>query len=314
MRVSRNKVPFKPQEFEKNYSPSEKDISHMESLAKQNKLDELNDFINNKMVGAELDSNAPGIPTRDFLTEALSKSIRKRQPELANLSAEQKLNYFKDQVYPGVDEFRKKMGLSSLKLKAIPWVGSEYNYETGELNYDDRYKNDPMQEGTMLHELAHSADHAFQDQAQRESLIDHYRNIAVFDGERPEHPKNNNHQEFKNSQLGREIINDYIKKLPKLKKLDSGQSRTTNSEIDGWMNKGYSKIKRMPNFEDYDWKSGDFNSDVIQNPVDKYKQIGTDHHSGRAFSLDNFINFAKGGLKDVVQNENRFKKLRSKLT
>jgi hypothetical protein len=306
MKVNRDKIPFKPQEFEINYSPSDEDVSHMENLVKEGRLNELYDFINNKMVGAELESDAPGTPTRDFLSEALSKSIRKAHPELDSLSSEQKLQYFKDQVYPGLDYFRRKMKLYPLKLKAVSHIGSSYNHDTGVLNYD-RAANKAEEEAVMLHELGHAVDHPVQDQAVRDSQYSTY--------DRPVDPDSLFFENYIDSQFKRKMLDKYIQKLPKLSKLEKyGQQQTTNSEVRGWGGEGYSKIKRMPNFEDYDWKSGDFNSDVIQDPVKKYQDVGTDHHSGRAFSLDNFINFARGGLKDVVKNEDRFKTLRKKLS
>jgi len=101
-----------------------------------------------------------------------------------------------------------------------------------------------------------------------------------------------------------------------LKKLyESPVQETTRSEIMplSYSKFSYSPIRRLPNFQDYDPKKGEFGSDIIESPVDKYKEVGGEHHIGGPFSLENFKNFNRGDLKDIVKTNDKFTKLRKVL-
>lgn len=81
---------------------------------------------------------------------------------------------------------------------------------------------------------------------------------------------------------------------------------TTHSEA------GY-KNPRIPNFEDYNFESGDFNSDWMRDPTDVQDEQAREHHINRNYPMDNLKNFINGGLDKVVDTDklNKLKKLMS---
>jgi hypothetical protein len=278
MKVNKTKIPFESEEFEKNYSPTEEEVSYLESLVKQNKIKELEDYVNKKMIGRELDAFHPGIPTRDYLASALTTSIKNKYPELKKMTEVESFNFLKNRVYPGLDDLKSKFGLSN-EADIAPYNEDSYTpigkVNAGKINLNSENKD---YIDSALHELAHSIDDPIK---------------YIKKNSRPYGDKTN-------LDIKKSALEEFAKKNPKIKKLiDSENSYTTKTEALA----RYKNIARSPNFEDYDWKSGEFQSDVIQNPIDKYKEVGGEHHMDRPFSLDNFINFNKGDLKDIVKNE-----------
>lgn len=293
MKVSRNKFPFKPEEddFESNSIPTKEDVDYLSALIRENKIKEFEDFVNKKMTRAELDAFHPGEPTRDYLASALEQSILKRYPKLNSMSQEQQVQFLKNKVYPGLTLLKKNFDLSN-KITTNPEEGSLLRLATSEKGKAGDININPYAESFIddaLHELSHSVDQPIKTLKQNKRRYGDKSNIEVQE----------------------KAISQFIEKNPKFQKsLDSGNIYTTPSE--GLAK--YRNIGRTPNFEDYDWKAGEFSSDVIGNPIDKYKEVGGEHHLNRTFSLDNLINFVKGDLKDIVKNEDRFKTLRKKLS
>ena len=69
-----------------------------------------------------------------------------------------------------------------------------------------------------------------------------------------------------------------------------------------------------PNFQDYDWQAGDFNSDVMRDPLDIQDEEARAHHLNRNYPLDNLKNVIKGGLDEIVDaTPDKFNKLRNSL-
>lgn len=291
MKVDKIKIPFIPERFEYNNKPTLEEVSYLESLAKENKIKELEEYVNRKMVGNELSTFNPGLPTRDYLGSALHQLVLKRYPELKEMSNLEKVDFLKNKVYPGLDDLKKSFNLSN-NIKVNPNEGSLYRPSTSKRGPAGEVNIDPYAESFIddtLHEVAHSVDDPIKTLLKNRSR---YGDISNLEKEEA-------------------AMADFIKKNPKIKKLvDSGKRHTTSSEA----LTRYKNISRVPNFEDYNWKEGVFNSDTIGNPVDKYKEVGGEHHIDRPFSLDNFINFSKGDLKDIVNANDKFKELRKKLT
>lgn len=279
MKVDKIKIPLEPQ-FEDNYRPSDEDVAYMQNLVKQNKIKEFEDFVNSKMVGRELSTNFPGIPTRDYLASALSKSIENRYPKLGSMSRNEQFQFLKDKVYPGLDDLKSKFGLSNEtdidhfnQDSYIPYGKKD----AGKIELDS---NSSEFIDSALHEIAHSVDDPIKQL--KKSLQDPFSRSTDA------------------TEIKRKALEDFSLRNPKVQKLVNNDiTYTTNTED---LSK-YKNITRTPNFEDYNWKSGEFKSDTIGNPIDKYKQVGGEHHINRPFSLDNFINFNKGDLKDIVETK-----------
>jgi hypothetical protein len=80
--------------------------------------------------------------------------------------------------------------------------------------------------------------------------------------------------------------------------------RTTHSE-------GGRNNPRIPNFEDYDWTEGEFNSDWMRDPLNIQDQQAKEHHIRRNYPLDNLKNFIKGGYDEIVESKpDKFNKLK----
>lgn len=280
MKVDKIIIPFKEQEFEHNVEPTPEEVSYLESLVKKDKIKEFEEYVNKEMMGAELNTFNPGIPTRDYLASALHQIVLKRHPELKEMSTVQQINFLKNQAYPELDNLKKEFNLSN-NIKTNSVEGSLYRTNTSERGPAGEVNVDPHSSSFIddaLHELSHSVDAPIKMINKNKSRYGDKSNIDKQQA----------------------AMDNFIKKNPKIKKImDSGKTYTTNSEALA----KYKNIGRSPNFEDYNWKSGDFNSDQIGNPIDKYKEVGGEHHIDRPFSLENFINFSKGGLKDIVKTE-----------
>lgn len=292
MKLTRNKFPIRPEEFEYNTEPTPEDLEHVSSLVKQDKIKEFEDFVNKKMIAAELDPNRyPGLPTRDYLASALHRSILDRYPHLKDMSQENQIRFLKNKTYPGLSLLKNIFQLSN-KISTDPMEGSKLQTITRDGKQAGEINVDPHAQSFIddaLHELSHSVDQPIK-------LLKRHRRL---------------YGDKSNLENEEAAMKAFIERNPKLKKLmDSETDWTTASE-----NRGrYQKIGRSPNFEDYDWKAGEFGSDIIQNPIDKYKEVGREHHIDRPFSYDNFINFTKGDLRDIVKSQDRFNALRKRLS
>lgn len=306
MKIKKIQVPYQPDydeptevPYKSEYSipvtskklPSSEDVKHLEKLVKEGREEEAENFINRAVLSREIETSLPGLPTRNYVARALHKSILNRHPFLNDYTLGGQAEYLPDIVYPGLDDLKEKLKLSN---KIIPSLKSSYapidskipHREAGSIKLDitsNSYLDD------ILHENAHAIDDIL---------------------------KNAKKGKWKKESSELRAIEDFVKNNPKFKKLyESPVKRTTEQEGTplSYFKLKYSPIRRLPNFEDYDPRTGEFGSDIIESPIDKYKEVGGEHHIERPFSLENFINFAKGGLKDIVKNYDKFSKLRKTL-
>lgn len=288
----------RPEDFEVRESPPTlEEVSYLEKLAKEGKYPELEDYVNNQMIGRELLTRSPGIPTRDFLASALDQLVQKRYPGLNKLDEKSRIRFLKRNIHPGLDELEQAFGKSG--RIAVGNGRDAYNHATGDISLS---KEGAASTDTVAHEIGHSLDEIFNTYNSKK-LIGKYVEAEEGPTEQEE-----------------AAIRKFLKTNPKAEKLlsDWGRKITTPSETSPLKSPKYKGIStygeaRTPSFEDYNWKKGQFESDVIKGPVDKYKEVGGEHHIDRPFSLENFINFSKGDLKDIVKNEqapSKFQKIK----
>jgi len=310
MKVKKIQVPYQPDydeptevPYQSGYSipvtskelPSEEDVKRLEKLVKEGRDEEAENFINRAILSREAEANvesAPGLPTRDYIARALHKSILNRHPYLEQYTEAGQASHLPDLVYPGLKDLKEKLNLSNEVIQSMyessyAPIGSKIkNRKPGSIKLDiasNSYIDD------ILHENAHSVDDIF---------------------------KNVKKGKWKEGSGELKAIQDFVKKNPKLKKLqESPVDYTTPNETLplAYFKSEYSPIRRLPNFQDYDPKTGEFGSDIIESPIDKYKEVGGEHHIERPFSLDNFKNFNRGDLKDIVKTDEKFSKLRKTL-
>jgi hypothetical protein len=81
--------------------------------------------------------------------------------------------------------------------------------------------------------------------------------------------------------------------------------RTTRNEG------GYSNPV-TPNFEDYNWEGGDFDSDYMRAPMEIQDDVGKDHHLERNYPYENIFNMVKDDK--LVEAKPRFSKLNKLFT
>lgn len=303
MKIKKIRVPYQPDYDEPtevpyqsgysipvtpDYLPSDEDIKHLQKLVKEGRDAEAENFVNRAILSREEETLSPGLPTRDYLARALHKSILDRYPNLNEMKAIDKSSYLPDKAYLGLKELKEKLKLSNQIVNSmydssyVP-IGSKSRVgEPGTVQigiYNDSYLDD------ILHENAHAVD----------DIIANAKKGKWKEGS----------DELK-------AIQNFVKNNPKLKKLyDSPVKETTTNEDTSLKTKRrYSPIRRVPNFQDYNFKTGEFDSDTIESPIQKYKEVGGEHHIERPFSLENFKNFTKGGLEDIVRTDEKFSKLR----
>jgi hypothetical protein len=264
---------------------TDEEVEILSDLIRQGKKKEFDDYINNRMIGNEIDQPSwTGYETRDFLSSALSKAIQKKYPNLrpdkdGKYSKEQ-FEFLRDNVYPLLSKAQSSFGRGNEVILA---KNNDNKYEdTGTINLDSSNKNFIS---SALHELGHAADHIAYDTRSESSLPKDKQDLL--------------------SKM-REIKPAYAKIL------NRRRYPTTNSEYPSKV-KTISENDRMPNFEDYNWQKGDFDSDYMPNPLDIQKNTGSDHHQHRDYPYDNFINFIEGDLKNIVKSEDRFKNIIKKL-
>lgn len=304
MKVKRTKVPYRKEPLPYRSEPSVDDLKRMEQYAKEDKLQELKDLVNERVAGKEEDPDFyPGLSTRDFLSSALTKSIKNRYPELSDLPEEEQVRFLQEKVYPGLDRLEKGAGRTHRVKFDRP--SNAYDPNTGQIDLD---RDTPNLLATALHEMGHSVDENI---LELNKLKNRKKLPAI--SKKQELEKMLAEQDYARRS---EAMEEFTKLNPKIKKLlETKTTKTTGSEARPLnpFKREYKNIKRMPNLEDYNYETGEFESDILEDPIEKYKEVGGEHHLERPFSLDNFINFSKGDLKDIVKTDDRFRNLRKKL-
>jgi hypothetical protein len=300
MKAKRTKIPYRKDVVKFQSKPTKKDLEQMKDYAQRDQIQNLKDLVNERVASMEEGGYVPGLSTRDFLSSALSESIKERYPELKKMSEQEQAEFLRDRVYPGLDKLEESAGRKH-RMRVEGYDRNEYDAETGDIVLE---KDNPNLLATALHEMGHAVD---------ENILGlnrlRRRKRFLEDAEKAKE------EEIYARRSGG--MEEFVKLNPKVKNLlDTEMTKTTSSE-DQPLNpfkRSYKPIRRMPNFEDYNYETGEFESDILEDPIEKYKEVGGEHHINRPFSLENFINFSKGDLEDIVQADDRFKNLRKKLS
>ena len=248
-------------------------------------------------------------------------------------------DYFKENVYPNLKNVNNVVGISNeIDYETDPRRGGSYTAERGlripaPFTMKDGYlqardpsiesgvydvETPPLDVDVVLHELGHNVDDVVKQL--RNSKLLQLPNKSTYDFKA-------GHRGSYESELDKyNTVKDFLDKNKKLHPLLMSKTEdTTFSEGSKSKNimdilaslikdTNYKKIIRVPNFEDYDFKKGEFGSDIVETPISKYKEVSGEHHIDRPFSLRNFINLSKGTLKDIVKNPDKFKDVRKKIS
>lgn len=298
MKLDRPKIPFKPKEDEKVFSANiprmaSEDVAKVMEFIQQNKETELKELINSRMAPYEKEfaEGGAGLATRDYLTALLGETIMKKHPEYEGIAfhhpsmMKEHLSKFRDQFYPGLKEGLKSMGMSD-ELTLDPFEGPQYSPDKG-LNMNPNITSTAKLLGVMGHELGHATDFLGQ---KANANLKYY----------PDEPQ---------AEVTKKVLANLLKLKPENKQAlgDSENThRDTTSSESGYNN------PVIPNFKDYNWEEGDFNSDYMRDPLDIQSEVGEDHHHDRNYPYENLFNMVK---KDkLVEAKPRFNKLNKLLT
>lgn len=275
MKLNRDKVPFskiknllpvKEAEFpfhEVPFSEDEIMSSNFDTdseegrkLLEQNRTKEFKDLLDKRNLVDDLVYDDAGISARSFLDSMLDKEIHSQNPELKNLKTLPLIAALKKKYYPDLDEASDKVGIST---ETSAEVGEGDNFSP-----DDGINIDPTragQAGTIMHELGHQLDRT-------------YKSV-----------KNNQEYPF----IGGE--NKEVTELfKKLNKTNPEYAKVLDKEVDLTDSESGEQNNPIPNFSDYNWKEGDFNSNFMTNPSDLQDMIAKKHHIGRNYPFDNLMN------------------------
>jgi len=169
------KIPFTPNEpdvFESDIKAlAEQDSSQVNDLIKQNKIEELKDLIDKRMLPFEQKySDSAGLATRDYIENLLGKSVLDKYPDIAQKVSNSRYDAgltsglakeMHERVYPGVDNV-KEFGTQledngqfsrSGEIKINPNLGdykkiSTMLHESGHA-FDDKISNDPKKNNEL---------------------------------------------------------------------------------------------------------------------------------------------------------------------
>ncbi len=298
MKLDRTKIPFKPKEDEPVFAANiprlaSEDVDKVMELIQQNKEPELKELINSRMAPyeKEFSEGGAGLATRDYLTSLLGESIIKKHPEYQGVAhhhpsvMKDYLHKFRDQFYPGLKEGLKDLGMSD-EITLDYLKGPQYSPDEG-LNMDPNSISTAKMLGTMGHELGHATDFL----GQKANALKKYY---------PDEPK---------TEKAKEVLERLLKIKPEYAQAlgdEHNTHRDTTSSESGYNN------PVIPNFKDYNWKEGDFNSDYMRDPLDIQKKVGEDHHHDRNYPYENLFNMVKEDK--LVEASPKFSKLKKLFT
>jgi hypothetical protein len=296
-------IPYELEPYEQPESSAqlmaEKDYDTVKELVKSGNKQRLRDFINKRLTASENISATPGLSTRDYMSALTGEAVKRKYPEIRKAALEgtpDELGRAVQKVMlPDVEK-----SLKSYNLGAGIESGEKdtTNEETGLIRLSGR-ETPSGNIGTAVHENAHILD----------ALAKKYskaKYIAKAEG-RDISPERES------------VIREFLKKKPAATSLfqetpgedEKFKRYTTEKES---LNKygGRFENPEIPNFEDYDFKTGQFQSDVIKDPIDVQKESGEYHHLDRNQPYENMIKTLEDdGSLERVTKQDRFKKLRS---
>lgn len=271
------------------------DLDHklVEHLIKSKKYKQFAQYLNEELLPYELNSPTPGMYTRDTLSELLNALILDRYPDIhvpesRDINDLSDLYALRDKVHPGLSQIMSKSGLTPkiepfTDEKDIETKAGSYDSNTGVVKFNPFHRK---KTATIVHELGHSVDDIVSKVKSGDISLEDFNEFVAK-------------QPLKKQKTLRDMLNspdDYENRT-------SGEDKTVTG-------RGYIPVSRSPSFEDYDWQSGEFKKDLITpSPLEKYKEVGGQHHIDRPFHYDNLKNFIHGDLPDIVENQPRFKKL-----
>jgi hypothetical protein len=297
MKIDRTQIPYEPKESRDDLlisgaeTMADEDADKMFELAREGKTEEMNDLINSRMAPYEqhpgIYKGQSGMLTRDYVNRIFGKGLNDKIPGLAETKDDvEAAKKIRTQLYPGLNEALKSYNYSD-KITNDPEKGSKFDsYRPGPENEGMNIETDmhpSTRSATIAHELGHGINNIG-------------RNKRRYGADDKQEASIENMKRLKPATAS--VLDDEEKKLQGL----------TTSE-DGYVNYPF------PNFSDYDFESGNFKSDVQRTPASMQDQISRDHH-GRNYPLENIINMSKkGGLDNVVENQEdpKFQELLKKL-
>ena len=299
----RKQFPYLEKEYEMPESSAqtmaEEDYETIRELSKNKDKTKLRDFINKRLATQENISNTPGLATRDYMNAITGEAVKKRYPEIRQAALEgtpaELGRAVRSRMFPGIERALKSQNLSS---EIQSGEDDAINPETGVMRLSGG-ETPSGNIGTAIHENAHVLDNL----AKKYSKAKY---IAKMEGRELDPEKEEAIREFLKtkpaaSSLFEESPDDELKFLKKTTRRESRNryGRTLqNPEI--------------PNFEDYDFSKGEFQSDMIRDPLDVQEESGRYHHLDRNQTYENMLKaLEEEGKLDRITKENRFKKLRS---
>jgi hypothetical protein len=285
MKVDRTQIPYEPKESRNDLfladvdKMADQDADKMFELAREGKTEEMNDLINSRLSAYEqhpgLYKKQAGILTRDYVNRIFGKGLNERIPGVAETKDDvEAAKMIRTQLYPGLNETLKAYNYSDA-ITNDPEKGSQFD------SYHPGPKNEGMNIETGMHPSTRSATIAHE---LGHGINTISRNRKRYGADDKQEAAVENMKRLKPATAS--LLDDEEKKLQGLTSAESGYDNYP-----------------APNFSDYDFESGNFNSDVQKTPANIQDQISREHH-GRNYPLENIKNMSKkGGLNNVVDSE-----------
>lgn len=302
MKVPRRKqFPYEEQNYIRDLPSSSQmaseDFEKVQAFIDAGDEEGLKEFMNNRLLDSENLSNTPGLATRDYMSNIMGTSVLRNDPEIAKAALQGSPRdvgrAVRNKMLPGIDTAFKAHDLST---KIENSDSSNDVDTTTNLMRLSGGKGAADSIGTAVHENAHALDNL----ARRHSSDKYY---AKRDGKEIE-PKR-----FA-------TIQKLLADKPALKDSFSeveGEDekfirKTSANEL---VNKHNRRIENpeIPNFEDYNYETGNFDSDWIKSPVDIQKESGDVHHLDRNQVYENMMKAVKDRNLNRVTKFDKIKKV-----
>jgi hypothetical protein len=298
-------IPYEPEYYETPESSpeimAEKDYETVAALGKNPDKTKLRDFINKRLTQSENISDTPGLSTRDYMEAITGEAVKRRYPEIRKAALEGTTadlgKAVRSKMFPDISKALKASKLSEDIESSDD--KNDVDLETGLMRLSGG-QTPSGDVGTTIHETSHLLDALARKYSRAKYL-------AKIEG-RPVDPNlEKSVKEFLKSKpaaasLFEENPSDYDKKFEKY--ITKKESKNKYGET--------IKNPEIPNFGDYDFGKGEFQSDMIRDPLDVQKESGERHFLDTNRQYENMIKALEDdGKLDRLTKQNRFTKLRS---
>ena len=254
-------------------------FKRIQELIKQNRIPEVKRVIDTNAMLEEMGTTQPGLPTRDYMDSYFGKQLQEDTPEMSqfdDMTPESQLKLaamLRDKYYPNMDQLTKLSG-NPTEITALKGEGDKYSDRDG-LNIDSGHDDTVAPKAsTIMHELGHRLDYSLEDAEDKAKP-------GFFSLDRGETAKE---------------LNDIYRKNPQYRDLAKQENPNANEMVDsedGFIN------PIIPNFADYNYPEGEFNSDFMRNPTDLQDEVAKKHHKNRNYPFDNLVGLIQKGRKGV---------------